>query len=62
MRKITIFKEVTVEGEKVRTILRTIQPGPTWTGYNVKTGAVIESEMKKLAYAVENQMTGCFAS
>lgn len=62
MKKIIIFKEEMVEGTKVRTILRSVKPGPTWQGYNAKTGAVIESEMKKLASTFEPTSTGCYSS
>lgn len=61
MKKIVIFKDEMIGNKKVRTTLRSITPGFEWQGYT-KTGQVIDSEMKKLAKALEPGMTGCYAA
>lgn len=57
MRKIVIFRKE--EGNPNKIVLRSITPSPLWQGYT-KAGAVIESEAKNLARALEPSFTGYY--
>ena len=57
MRKIVIFRKE--EGIPDKIVLRAITPSAAWQGYT-KAGAVIESEAKNLAQALEPSFTGYY--
>jgi len=59
MRKIVIYQDVDVNGEKQRNTLRSIAPSDQWLGYS-KGGTVIDGEAKKLAKALEPGFTGYY--
>lgn len=61
MKKIVIYQDREVDGKKVRTILRSISPSPSWQGYS-RSGTVIDSEARDLARTLEPSFTGFFIS
>jgi hypothetical protein len=61
MKKIVFFKDVEVNGKKVRKTLRAIQPSYMWQGYT-KGGTIIDSEVKSLGRYLEPSFTGYYTA
>ena len=61
MKRIVIYQDSTIDGKKYRNTLRAIAPSEQWAGFS-KSGAVIDSEAKKLAKFLEPNFTGYYVA